>query len=100
MLLVEASEIGASEDHQNHLEVVFDKSRSRDLPSLYGHIAANCRKEKHMCSVCAGSHSYEECQTKGSKKCVNCGGAHSVSFCECPKYVVAEQVNIVQLQTI
>jgi len=54
----------------------------------YGHIVANCRKERHTCPVCAGSHSYEECQTKDSKKCANCGGAHSVSFRECPKYVM------------
>ena len=58
----------------------------------YGHIAANCRKEKHTCPVCAGPHSYEECHTKDSKKCANCGGAHSVSFRECPKYVMAKQV--------
>ena len=58
----------------------------------YGHISSNCRKEQNTCPACAGPHSYEECQTRDSKKCANCGGAHSASFRECPKYVIAKQV--------
>ena len=58
----------------------------------FGHVAAKCRKEANTCPVCAGPHSYAECESKDNKKCANCGGAHSVSYHDCPKFVVAKQV--------
>ncbi|XP_055683013.1 uncharacterized protein LOC129789913 [Lutzomyia longipalpis] len=41
----------------------------------YGHLAKDCKQERHTCSLCAGDHHCSQC-TCATRKCINCTRAN------------------------
>lgn len=64
----------------------------------FGHTTNKCKNNKQpICSWCAGSHKYTECQINTvEQKCKNCNGKHSAAFTGCPKY--QEITDIINIQ--
>ena len=68
----------------------------------YGHKAKECRS-RTTCPICAGNHTYEECNIRDSYRqqnnahCPNCNGHHPASYKGCPKYIKAKDIIKIQV---
>ena len=89
-------------DHATYDYMWFDvKSYVKPLKQCFvcykfGHSRGSCRASQ-VCSQCAGPHFWKDCDSKGSKKCVNCKGSdHIAVSANCP--VKKEKLKIVQDQ--
>ena len=55
----------------------------------YGHNQKYCMSQIQKCLCCSGDHSFKDCPTKKSLKCINCNGAHAACSKQCPSNIKA-----------
>ena len=53
---------------------------------VFGHTAANCRRDAPRCARCSQPHDTKDC-TSASRLCVNCGLQHSSAWTGCAVYI-------------
>ena len=51
----------------------------------FNHTIGSCQATASLCSICAGTHNYRECNNKNNVRCANCGNAHKAISPMCPQ---------------
>jgi hypothetical protein len=60
----------------------------------FGHTTSSCRSNKIKCAKCGGSHRTDDCVTQNIC-CPNCKGDHPAFSRACPKFTLAQNIEIV-----